>query len=289
MPDELMFVQFPHPGSEHKLEGPEMGWSRRKNHARKFLKADGRYLENGTVRVGSFSFWGEWEPPSRMVEPLDSHLPGWPRCLHEPLLEVPHDHEWRQNTDPLVFGEHFLYSNCKQAHNEKLRRPRAGSIVSFGSRKKGVGGDFEFVLDTVFVVGETVGEFTVDSSTDLDCPPWVQDVVFEPLRRDPKRPTTKFRLYRGRTYDEAASGPFCFVPCRPYERGGSAFPRPTIQLDRRWINPNLPMGAKATKATKSELSDLWHEIARQVNAAGLERGVKLAVPPGDAHWAPHDH
>ena len=84
-----MFVQFPHPGSEHKLEGPEMGWSRRKNHARKFLKADGRYLENGTVRVGSFSFWGEWEPPSRMVEPLDSHRV-WShlRTLHQRYVSV---------------------------------------------------------------------------------------------------------------------------------------------------------------------------------------------------------
>jgi hypothetical protein len=27
----------------------------------------------------------------------------------------------------------------------------------------------------------------------------------------------------------------------------------------------------------------------QVDAAGLGRGVKLAVPPGDAHWAPQDH
>src|ERR1035438_5038118 len=55
--------------------------------------------------------------------------------------------------------------------------------------------------------------------------------------------------------------------------------RVTLISDR-----NLPMGAKATKATQSELSDLWHKIARQVDAAGLGRGVQLAVPPGDAHF-----
>jgi hypothetical protein len=59
----LMFVQFPHPGSEHHPTGPWMEWNRRE-HARKFLKANGRFITSGEIRSGPLVFWGEWEPQS---------------------------------------------------------------------------------------------------------------------------------------------------------------------------------------------------------------------------------
>jgi hypothetical protein len=272
--DGPMFVQFPHPGSEHRPVGTVMEWNRGP-HARKFLKASGRYLEDGAVSTGPFTFWGEWEPQSRILETYARHGRSGPRWLHDPYWEVPRHRRLLQNTDPLVFGEYFLYSNCRQTRNAKLRALRSGSMILFGSRLEA-----EFVLDTVFVVGADGQDYIRGESEHVACPDWIQAVVFEPLRNIREHPTETLRLYRGRTYEEAPDGPFSFVPCRPYEVGHGAFPRPAIHLDRRWLEPNLAMGAKATRATDAELRVLWEEVVRQVVAAGLSLGIDLEPPPG---------
>ena len=274
MSDGLMFVQLPHPGSEHQPTGLVMEWNRGP-HARKFLKASGRYVDGGAVRTGAFTFWGEWEPQSRIIETYPRDGRGGPRWLHEPYWEVPRHRSLLQNTDPLVFGEYFRYSNCRQARNAKLRSLPPGSVILFGSR---IGP--EFVLDTAFVVGADTQDYIRGESQHVVCPDWVQAVVFGPLRTSQERQTETLRLYRGRTHDEAPKCPFSFVPCRPYEVGRDAFPRPAIHLDRHWVEPNLAMGAKATSATEAELQDLWEEVVRQVVAAGLCLGVELEPPPG---------
>jgi hypothetical protein len=143
-----MFVQFPHPGSEHEPTGPWMEWNRRA-HARKFLRAHGTYIADGEPRTGPFTFWGEWEPQSRVLETFQNGGRGYPRWLQEPFWRVPRHPQLLQNTDPLVFGDHFLYSNCRQGRNRKLRELAPGSLVVFGSKFQG-----EFVVDTVLVVGE---------------------------------------------------------------------------------------------------------------------------------------
>ncbi len=73
-----------------------------------------------------------------------------------PFWQVPKDGGWRQNTDPLVFGDHFLYSNCRQRQNGKMRDLAHGSLVLFGSKLGG-----QFVLDTLFVVDGSAAEQTV--------------------------------------------------------------------------------------------------------------------------------
>jgi hypothetical protein len=244
-------------------------------HARKFLKATGRYVDGGADRSGVFAFWGEWEPQSRIVETYPRDGRGGPRWLHDPYWEMPRHRRLLQNTDPLVFGDCFLYSNCRQTRNAKLRSLPPGSVILFGSR---IGS--EFVLDTVFVVGADGQDYIRGDSERLECPDWIQAVVFEPLRASDERPTETLRLYRGRTYEEAPEGPFSFVPCRPNEVGRAAFPRPAIHLDRHWVEPNLAMGAKATSATDAELRHLWEEVVQQVGAAGLSLGIELTPPPG---------
>jgi hypothetical protein len=273
VPDRLMFVQFPHPGAEHRPKGAVMPWNRH-NHARKFLKTGGQYCADGQVQSSSFTFWGEWEPQSRVVAHFADSEPGWPRLLHEPYWQQPADGGWRQNTDPLVFGDHFLYSNCRQGQNRKLRELAAGSIVLFGSKLAG-----EFVVDTVFVVGDGGNESSSGSSGDLHYADWVRHVVFEPLNLAAKQPVEGYRLYRGRTREEAPDGPFSFVPCQPCRPGAVGFARPAIRLERRWIEPNLAMAAKATPATRQELGELWDRIVHQVvDQAGLALGVRLDVP-----------
>jgi hypothetical protein len=249
-----------------------MDWNRR-DHARKFLKASGSYITNGQVRTGSFAFWGEWEPQSRVVETFPK-LGDHPRWLHEPYWQVPSHRRLLQNTDPLVFGDRFLYSNCRQQRNQKLRNLAPGSLIVFGSKVQR-----EFALDTVFVVGDNARLFTQESAADLDCEDWVRAVVFDPLTRSPKLATEPFRLYWGTPHQEVPSGPFSFVPCRPYVEGQSAFARPTLRLPRRRITPNLTQGAKATPASQAEILELWDQILEQVARAGLSLGVRLDPPP----------
>src|SRR5438445_3836177 len=68
MPDEaLAFVQFIHPGGEHAPdEGDIKSWNLGM-HRRKFMLAEGDYIYEGQRQHGRIAFWGEWEPPSRVV------------------------------------------------------------------------------------------------------------------------------------------------------------------------------------------------------------------------------
>jgi hypothetical protein len=202
---------------------------------------------------------------------VDLEYPHW---LHEPYWELPRHRRHLQNTDPLVFGDSFLYSNCRQARNRKLRKLVPGSLVVFGSKLQR-----EFVVDTVFVVGQEAEDFTGATAGEVRCDEWTNAVVFDRLRLSPKAAEQSFRLYRGTTHREAPGGPFSFVPCRPYREADPTFPRPALRLPRRWIEPNLAMGAKATAASAAEMLELWEEIVHQMGQAGLALGVRLDPPP----------
>lgn len=277
MAESLAFVQFPHPGGEHRPKGRVMEWNRGP-HARKFLKATGEYVLDGQLKAGPLVFWGEWEPQSRVMRTFANGGPGYPRWLHEPYWEVPRHRLHLQNTDPLVFGDSFLYSNCRQARNRKLRELAPGSLVVFGSKHQR-----EFVIDTVLVVGDEAEDFIGASASEVAGDDWVRSVVFDPLGMSPKAAHQQFRLYRGRTYAKAPPGPFSFVPCRPYSDADAGFPRPALRLPGGRINANLTRGAKATSASAAETRLLWEEIVDQVEEAGLALGVRLDPPP---HAAP---
>ena len=251
-----------------------MDWNRGE-HARKFLRSEARYLHAGTERSGPIAFWLELEPQSRVVRTFPRDGVG-PRWLHEPEWQVPRHLSLLRNTDPMVFGERFLYSNCRQMRNRKLRELAPGSLILFGSKVRS-----EFVLDTAFVVGssELYGRHSANS---ISVEPFVRAVVFDPLARErglreDQSPEDLFRLYRSRTYDERPGGPYSFVPCRP-DGPNAAFARPAIRLDTRWIEPNLAMGAKATEASAAEIVELWDQVVQQVRAQGLARAVHLDAP-----------
>ena len=85
MPDApVFFVQFPHPGSEHKPGTDEgMPWNTGA-HGRKFLESPGHYVGRGGVAGDAeLVFWGEWEPPSRVIDTWtrDGRMP---QALHRP-------------------------------------------------------------------------------------------------------------------------------------------------------------------------------------------------------------
>jgi hypothetical protein len=298
---ELMFVQFPHAGPEQRSGGPGIAWSPMRDplgqpvsHARKFLRAHGSYLSDlsGTPVSGPVAFWGEWEPQSRVIyDYLQSDRGcGLPCRLLDPYWQRPRVAFPRHNTDPLVFGEHFVYSNCRQENNGRLRRLAEGSVILFGSKQTD---EIEFVLDTVMVIGEGIRDYVISYSGDMpDGSDLVQGVVFEPLRSGLSGPGDEpgFRLYRGRSYQEAPGGPFSFVPCLPAaDPAECAFARPVIRLRRPWLNPSQWRGATCTSATSDQLRELWDEVVRQVVGAGLALGVGLDEPEkvaGEAEGSP---
>jgi hypothetical protein len=69
MSDALSIVQFTHPGSEH---GPDKGQKTKSwnngDHKRKFLSSKGVFVgPAGGKEKGDLCFWGEWEPPSKII------------------------------------------------------------------------------------------------------------------------------------------------------------------------------------------------------------------------------
>ena len=102
------------------------------------------------------TFWGEWEPQSHITRITNPQEDGCsPHVIHRPLLDLTEPvkdskNRYRQNTDPFVFREQFLYRCCQQTRKTgptQLAHLLPGSIVLFGSRVNGL-----FAVDTVFVV-----------------------------------------------------------------------------------------------------------------------------------------
>jgi hypothetical protein len=89
------------------------------------------------VSSGLLAFCGEWEPQSRAIHNYLQADGDRPRWLHQPYWQRPGAQYPRHSTDPLVFGEHFAYSNCRQQQDRKLRQLADGSLILFGSKEGG--------------------------------------------------------------------------------------------------------------------------------------------------------
>jgi hypothetical protein len=291
MTDIACFVQFPHPGAEHRFAGDEMPWNVGR-HGRKFLVAPGRYVAgDDQPHEGEVVFWAEWEPPSR----VERHWPDkgdLPRTLHRPYWTRPSRSWPRQNTDPWVFGERMIYSNCKQTTGTP-RRPTAmqslplGSVICFGSTRRR-----RFCIDTVFVVagaqpwtpGRTAGldvdeAFIVCTAQSLTpkaagagrtgCHPGcLPDAELE------------LTLYRGATIDNPVHGMYSFVPARPADHPQPRFQRPAVHLPEL-INPASRQSTRGARRALpiEEVREAWSSLRDQALAQGLVLATYLATPP----------
>ena len=236
----VFVVQFPHPGREHNPDRLRrrpwrMEWNTG-DHRRKFMRSPGRYLDNyETASDALLTFWGEWEPPSEIIETWEERG-SLPRFLHVPVWER-NGPPRRQNTDPWVFGSYFRYSNCKQrtgtGNPSALQRLTRGSVLFFGSTISG-----EFVLDTVFVVKDAC-RYT--PSKPLETDDAFRFCTIDPLA-DPLSNCAgdNFTLYRGATFDDRANGLYSFVPCQCADSRARRFARPSIRLPG-YINPSAVM------------------------------------------------
>lgn len=271
-------VQFPHPGGEHRPRPPKVGtvmpWNRGK-HKRKFLRATARYILDGRSQEGDVGFWGEWEAQSRVLDvwPEDGDLP---RFLQDPFYEAPREGVQHQNTDPFVFGETFLYTNCIQARNQKLRQLTPGSVILFGSSP-----DAGFVLDTVFVVGDgqhpayEIGERRV-----LLDRPEADALVFRPLSTSTEHLGVGCRAYRSRPYTPDTDEPFSYVPCQPLD-DAVRFARPLLEPVgplEGLITPTLRQQAKAVDLDDATASAVWQHVRSVVDQEGLALATHLQLP-----------
>ena len=153
--DGRRFIQFPHPGGEHKPDrSGRKAWNTLDQpHARKFMQLEGTWLEGTRSEQGKMWAWGEWEPESDVIRCLNPITNQHPHFLWKPYWVRKPSYICLHNTDPFIYNG-FYYTDCKQARSPALKGLRhlgTGSIIVFGSAKKP-----DWVLDTVLVVRECI-------------------------------------------------------------------------------------------------------------------------------------
>ena len=294
MNEQLRFIQFAHPGREHTLRNGQAWHRAARRHARKFMQVNGRWLSSveDEEHSGQLRFWGEWEAQSCLVEDFDcsSTYCMMPNHLWIPYYSLADGYEGLHNTDPFVFGDHFLYSNCRQFPHQGLRYLAKGSVIVFGSGKE-IRGERSFLVDTVFVVGKRLPYDPQHVERDLrgKVSDTFIDVTGKPLKYAccagevsgcVPGGTDKLSLYCGANPQSRVHGMFSFFPAKP-EGDAWDFAKPEIRLSSDYFNPGnwqAPMGVNADRSC-SELSELWHDIAEQVLAKGLVLGTYAEIPP----------
>ena len=285
--DRLCFVQFIHPGGEHAPDSPDGRSWNTDPHRRKFLLQPGRAIAALGARpvATNLVFWGEYEPPTRLVKPYAEPVPGGPRFLFAPapVPFQPHDPPL-MNTDPFVFGNRFCYSICKQNNKRgptAMQRLARGSVILFGSGKD----RSQFVVDTVFVVAGYVDWSLADYREKLKniVPPEYFHATLEPIAFEMQvrklSPSQTFRLYLGATPDEPVAGMFSFFPCLPADQGGErGFARPAVHR-AGIITGNLTQGQRLNpQPDAAAVQALWTDVASQILAQGLHLGVHADLP-----------
>jgi hypothetical protein len=285
--DRLCFVQFIHPGAEHEPDS-EAGRSWNVHpHQRKFLRQAGHSLADLDARpaAADLVFWGEFEPPTRLVKSFAEPVPDGPRFLFAPAPVAFHPHDPPlMNTDPFVFGNRFFYSICKQNNKRgptAMQHLARGSVILFGTGRN----RSRFVVDTVFVVADYV-DWDLSSYRERlkdVVPPEYFHATLEPIAYEMKvrnlSPSQSFRLYIGATAERPVAGMFSFFPCLPAKDGEQAgFARPAIR-HTGIITGNLTQGQRMNPMPDvATVHGLWEEVARQVLAQGLQLGVQADLP-----------
>lgn len=305
------FVQFPHPGYEHRpARGAQViGWNKRYRnrkqnpHKRKFMRLRGEWTDEDGINKGCGDLWawGEWEAESALLcklnVPEDDSRGPYPRYLWHPYYVIPKDgYEGLHNTDPFIFGDQILYSNCGQTANSKrsLKCLGQGSVIAFGSGKK-IKGEWKWMLDTVLVVKDSIPYDPLNPRKALEgkVPEALLNVTGGPLADNPEKSPgsgacgagkTELRLYLGATPKEPVQEMFSFFPAKP-EGGGMGFPRPFIEKLPGKGKYFTPGNTRAPKGATHDLTRdpdalrcLWRSLAAQVRKNGLVLGTR-AEPP----------
>ena len=304
--DMIAFVQFIHPGSEHcpskRSKSDIYPWNHG-SHKRKFLCHPGWYMKNGRLVHDELTFWGEWEPQSRITRIDNPIEDGCPHVIHRPVLDLNELEtdalgRCRQNTDPCVFHERFLYRCCKQTNKRgqtQLAHLRPGSLVLFGSIVKE-----QFVIDTVFVVGDDFRDY-YDQEGAFDFDPNLSEyaeIVGVGLRSlgsgnnsgcggnsGCRNNPSQMRLYYGASPEKPYEGMYSFVPCKRLSDDAQGWARPTLTQDdmrdiyANCITDNLSQGRKYCEDVTLENNiKAWNRIREIFAERGYLEGGKFECP-----------
>lgn len=294
--DILSFVQFIHPGIENRPTKRNktdlIAWNHG-SHRRKFLCAQGQYVDKGRLVDNELVFWGEWEPQSRITRIANPKEDGCsPHVIHHPVLDLTEPvkdakNRYRQNTDPFVFHEQFLYRCCQQTRKTgqtQLAHLLPGSIVLFGSRVNG-----QFAVDTVFVVEsykdycDQIGGMDFDRS--LKEYAEIVGVGFGMNEPGYNKDNARMRLYYGASPNKPHEGMYGFVPCKPLKGNERGCTRPTLtQAELRdiyadCITDNLQQSFKlCPAATLKDNVAAWNHIRTLFAKKGYLEGVNFQCP-----------
>lgn len=299
--DQVYIVQFLHPGGEHRptktqrKNGSQPYEWNFSDHKRKFMKVKGQYIDqnNKLQNTDELYFWGEWEPWSN-VHPIDTHNQSavFPEFIHEPIFykDSKKDpkffngkkNQHRQNTDPFVFADQFLYGLCQQNRKTgptKLQYLAPGSIILFGSCKQ----KNYFALDTVFVISEKRKYSPKSFNNDLSYIPQNYDRImgFD----DWPLPDCTLNLveYKGASfntpYEAYKEKMYSFVPCKVAGDGANGFERVKLtNKDLSFISDRLNQSFKVTKSTIADNIDFWKTIREIIHQKKCYEGVRMYYP-----------
>jgi hypothetical protein len=289
---KLRVVQFVHPGFEyhrHQHLGPRhrrsavMEWKPgRTSHDRKFMLTWGSLFDwetgrdHGSVPLG---FWGEWEAPSVFWR-VDSPGRPLPTIVHAPFRPVSCPIQPVQNTDPMVFGDAFIYSNCLQASYRSLRTLSPGSMVLFG-RFGRAHEKPSFSLDTCLVVDRFQALPPVPFGAETYGTDLLMDAVLSPLHTEGA--DGDLTVYFGRPRSPSTAGPFSFFPARLMADAPPLFARPELRPTGALegvISPGNMQGIKvASDLSVADRDAIWTEVAQQVTRQGCGLGYFGSPPP----------
>ncbi len=288
----VQVVQFVHPGFEyHRAEhvggrytrSGVMSWKPgNSQHDRKFMLTRGSVLDWDTRRdrrSTDIVFWGEWEGPSVFWKPDDS--PGKPiaSIIHAPFRPTSCPSEPVQNTDPMVFGDAFIYSNCLQQAYVSLRTLSSGSIILFGRHSR-ADGQSAFSLDTCLVIDRVetlVPRPFVRQSYGRDL---LADAVLSPLHTEGA--DNDFTVYFGSSRVGGGTAPFSFFPARAMSEADQLFPRPRLSPSgplQGVISSDNMQGIKVAVVSIPKRDAIWEEVASQVAQQGCALGYRADPPP----------
>jgi len=279
------FIQLHHPGWEHDRACAESWHSFSNDHAhqRKFLQFPGVWIEEGgQSHSDELWAWGEWEAESEKVRELNRLASGdrrLPSAVWRPRYVPRVDYDELHNTDPFIFGERFLYSNCAQRRGARgpgksLKQLDRGSVIVFGSCVSN-----EWVIDTVFVVADSHDYHAASMRDDVAglVPQAFVDVTTGPLVRN-EDPALDLTLYEGATPDARVGGMFSFFPAIR-SGGDTGFERPRIDLPSKYFKQTKCQGYKQTcNLPVEELREIWDSLVQQVLDAGLLLGTHAELP-----------
>lgn len=307
MEDRLCFVQFFHPGNEAVPTNGRYTWNEVREgntHRRRFIKQNGEYLDsnNERHRDRDIVFWGEWEAQGNAINVEQEHwidgVNDGPRFVCEPWYRpVPGNgiatgscsstaNGGCMNTDPFVFGDRFIYSNCQQrakSNPSQLQFLSPGSVILFGSHKVG-----KFHLDTVFVVDHNESHrYRLSDEDHRNNVARLTSDAFMHVTAEHTDTNPEYTLHRGATFDERnPDRPFSFVPCLPAEARPGGFVRPVIELEhivRDEMTQKYALNTYDTEMHEAmsveRATELWRQVREQVEKQHLCLGIRFDLPP----------